>query len=278
MATNGIYDEIKIDETLNSTNSITKEDWEIDTAFNWKAQNSLEAGNVSGSGSKIQKIRFKRRKIGDLKWQTMLDIDYDLDIENYDLLDYLIENSTDYEYALVPILQGFEGVGVTKKITPKYFSMFLTGRDTNGELKNYPLRFDLKTNDIKVNEDKVYQKTLSSKYPALLCGESKYLTGNINVKLISPITESEDGRIDIKAEKVYREAFEDFIHSGKPMLIRNHSLYVLGTIGEPSKNPAFEEEVAFGLYDYSLIFTECGDAKDMATLQNNNLTYEINKN
>lgn len=278
MVSNSISDELKIDETLDSTNSIAKEDWGIDTAFDWKALNTLEAGNVSGSGSKIQKIRFKRRKVGELKWETMIDINYDLNIENYDLLDYLIENSTLYEYALVPILQGFEGVGVTKTITTEYFSMFLTGRDTIGELKNYPLRFDLKTSEIKLNEDKVYQKTLSSKFPALLCGESKYLTGNINVKIISPTTENDNGKVDIKAEKVYREAFESFIHSGKPILIRNHSLYILGTIGEPSKNPSFDEETGFSIYDYSLSFTECGDAKDMNTLQNNGLTYDINLN
>jgi hypothetical protein len=275
LVSNGIYDEIKIDETLDSINSIEKEDWTLDTAFNAKFQNNLEAGNLSNNGIPIQYIRFKRRKIGELNWETMVDEVFYKDIENYNVIDYFIENATEYEYMLVPVTQSTEGQGVSSSIETDYFSLFLTGRDNEGNLKNYPLRFDMKTSDITTNADVTYQKTLSSKYPARLCGESNYLTGNVVVKLISLTTELAGGKVDMKAEKIYREAFEEFIHSGKPMLIRNHSLYILGTIGEPKKNPAFDEEVAFGIYDFSLAFTEYDDAKNMTVLKNNNLYYTV---
>lgn len=276
MISNGIYDEFRIDETLDVVDSIIKRDWNLDTAFLAKFQNSLEAGNLTMTGGlKIQKIKFKRRKVGDLSWETMTDYPFSDDIENYDLEDFYIENSKAYEYTLVPVVQNFEGVGVTNTITPIYKSLFLTGRDNNSNLVNYSLRFDLKPSDITSNFDRTYQKTLSSKYPAVLCGESNYLTGNIAVKLISPTTEINNGKIDIQAENAYREAFEEFIANGKPILIRNHSLYILGTISEPKKNPVFDNEVAFGLYDFTMSFTEYGDSKDMNTLKLNNLTYEV---
>ena len=274
MVSNGIYDEIKIDEILDSLNSILKEEWSMDTAFLAKFQKNLEAGNI-GQGTKIEKLRFKRRKVGTLDWETMLDMNFNIDIENYDMIDYLIESSDTYEYALVPLLQGFEGQGVSSQVDTNYISMFLTGSDGNGNIINYPLRFDETNSDIKINEDIVYQKTLSSQYPARLCGESKYLTGNINVKLISPTTEKNNGKVDFKAEKVYRKAFEDFIHGGRPMLIRNHSLYILATVSEPTKNPAFNNEVAFGLYDYQFIFTEYADAQSMENLKNSGLSYTV---
>lgn len=272
---NGIYDEVKIDETLDVLNSIEKENWTMDTSFDWKAQKNLEAGNISGGGVKISQIRFKRRKIGTLDWETMLDMDFNIDIENYDMIDYLIESSETYEYALVPLLQGFEGQGVSSQVDTSYLSMFLTGSDGNGNIINYPLRFDETNSDIKINEDVVYQRTLSSKYPARLCGESKYLTGSINVKLISPTTEKNNGKVDFKAEKVYRKAFEEFIHSGRPMLVRNHSLYILATVSEPTKNPAFNNETAFGLYDFQFIFTEYADAQSMENLKNSGLSYTV---
>ena len=275
MASNGVFDEIKIDETLDSTNSIKKESWTLDTTFLSKFQNSLEAGNIIAGGIKIQKIRFKRRKIGELSWQTMIDVPFSDDIENYDTQDFFVENTTDYEYSLVPVIQNFEGVGVTEQITTDYQSLFLTGLNSKGELCNYPLRFDLHTTDISLNFDQTIQKTLSSQYPALLCGESKYYSGNIAVKLITPTTEANGGKVDMKAEKAYREAFEDFIHGGKPMLIRNHSMYILGVLTDPKKNPAFDEEVAFGIYDYSLAFNEVNNAKDMEVLKQYGLTYDV---
>jgi hypothetical protein len=274
---NGIYDEIKVDESLETTNSIIKEDWTIDTVLLADYKNTLEAGNIFGVNPEIpiQYLRFKRRKLGELNWQVMIDVPFYKDIEDYNMVDYYIENAVDYEYSVVPVTQSIEGNGTTEQVETKYFGMFLTGKDDSGNIVNYPLRFDLKTSDITLNEDKIYQKTLSSKYPAQLCGESKYYTGNVAVKLISPTTEDNFGKVDMKAEKVYREAFEEFIHSGRSMLIRNHSMYILGTIGEPKKNPVFDEEVGFGLYDYSLSFTETNNAKDMSILKDSNLTYDI---
>lgn len=274
---NGIYDEIKIDETLDIENSIEKDVWTLDTAFDAKFQNNLEAGNI-GSGLPIQYIRFKRRKVGELNWEVMVDVPFDKNIENYDIIDYLIENAVDIEYCLVPLVQFIEGQGVSSIVTTDYKSLFLTGRDENNILQNYPLRFDEKASDITINMDKTIQKTLSSKYPAILCGESQYLSGSITVKLVSPTTEDNQGRIDMKAEKAYRESFESFISSGHPILIRNHSMYILGTIQEPKKNPAFDEEVAFGIYDYNMTFTEVNNAKDLEVLKSNGLVYTVTTN
>lgn len=274
MISNMIVDELKIDDTLNITNVITKEDWDMDTLFDGKFQNNLEAGNLTNSGIPIQYLRFKRRKIGELKWQTMVDIAFDKNMENYDVTDYYIENAVDMEYILVPVTQSLEGSGVSKTITPNYFDLYLTGRDDDGVLQNYPLRFDLELSDITLNEDKTFIKTLSSQYPVLMRGKAKYLTGTIKADLISPTTEEAFGVVNMQSENVYREAFEDFIHSGKPMLIRNHSFYILGTVSEPKKNP-FSNTIAFGIWTFDMKFTEIGNAKDMDTLKANNLTYDI---
>lgn len=274
MISNMIIDELKIDNTLDKTNTITKEDWDMDTLFDGKFQNNLEAGNLTNSGIPIQYLRFKRRKVGELKWQIMSDIIFDKNIENYDVTDYYIENATDMEYILVPITQSLEGAGVSKTITTEYFSLYLTGRDDNGNLQNYPLRFDLELSNIVLNEDKTFVKTLSSSYPVLMRGKAKYLTGTIKADLISPSTEESFGTVNMQSENSYREAFEEFVHSGKPMLIRNHSFYILGIVSEPKKNP-FSNTIAFGIWTFDMKFTEIGNAKDIDTLKANNLTYDV---
>lgn len=273
---NGIYDEIKIDETLDSVNSINKEDWGMDTAFDARFQNSLQAGNLSMSGDmKIQKIRFKRRKVGDLSWETMIDYPFSDDVENYDLEDFYIYCGYNYSYTLVPVVQSTEGIGVTNNIVPIYKSLFLTGRNGNGDLVNYPIRFDLNLTDISLNEDKTVVKTLSSQYPAILCGSSKFMSGSLGFDLISSNCEENSGKVDFAKENSYREGFEEFIHAGKPMLIRNHSFYTLGILSDIKKNPIFGDDVGWGLYKYQCTFTEIGNGKDMTELQKNNLTYNI---
>jgi hypothetical protein len=274
-ASNGVIDEIKIDETLDSENSIEQTPWTMDTGFLCHFLNSLEAGNLTNNGIKIQKIRFKRRKVGDLTWQTMIDYPFSDDIENYDTEDFYICAGYNYDYTLIPVVQNFEGVGVTSNITPMYKSLFLTGRNSSGDLVNYPLRFDLNLSDISLNEDKTVMKTLSSQYPAILCGGSKYMSGSLAFDIISPNCESNSGKIDMQAENAYRESFEEFIHTGKPMLVRTHSFYTLGVLSDIKKNPLFGDDAGWGLYKYTCTFTEIGNGKDMDTLQKNNLTYEI---
>lgn len=275
LLSNMIVDMVDIEESLDIDNSIIKPEFGLSTALLADFKNNLEGGNFSNQGIQIQYLRFKRRKIGELKWQTMLDIEFDKNIENYDIMDYFVENATDYEFSLVPVTQSQEGNGVTGEIETEYFSLFLTGRDSNGILHNYPLRFDLSLSDITLNEDKVIQKTLSSKYPAFMNGESQYLSGSITADLISPVTIKQNGLVNMKVENAYREAFEEFIHSGKAMLIRNHSFYILGVLSEPKKNPIFNGEVGLGLWVFNMAFTEIDDAQDMQILKDNDITYEI---
>lgn len=271
---NLIVDEIKIDSTLEATNSIEKEEWGIDTELLAEFQNNLEAGNISsGIGIPIQYLRFKRRKADELTWQTMVELEYDSDIENYDMEDYYVQNGVSYEYTLVPVTQSFEGRANTSSILTDYKKLYLTGYDSDGNFCNYPLRFDLELSDITTNRDITTFKTLSSQYPIVRRGKTKYLSGNITADLISPTTEEDYGVITMTSENAYREAFEYFLNSDKPMLIRNHSFYILGTVDSQSKNP-FSTDCAFGIWKYNLSFVETGGT-DLTTLKKNNLTYSV---
>ena len=276
LMSNMIVDEFKIDETLDGVNSITKEEWGMDTALLAQFLNNLEAGNFTGSGLPVQFLRFKRRKIGELIWEIMIDIPYDKDIENYDIKDFYIEDANTYEYTLIPVIQSMEGTGLTSTIETSYSSLFLTGKDSNGVLQNYPLKFDLGLSDITVNEDKVVLKTLSSKYPAFMSGESQYLTGNVTSTLISPSTQEANGKVDVQSENAYRNSFEEFIHDDKTMLIRNSGFYILGELSDIKRNPL--DVSITGIWTFTFSITETDDSHNMQTLKDNELTYLVTSN
>lgn len=117
---NGIYDEIKIDDGLNMVQNIEKQEWVVSTSFDAKFQNNLEAGNVTNQGIPIQKILFRRRKLPELTWENMTYINYDKEIQNYDLEDKYIENDVDMQYSVSPVTQSIIGNGVISNIKTEY--------------------------------------------------------------------------------------------------------------------------------------------------------------
>jgi hypothetical protein len=270
---NGIYDEIKIDDTLDIENSITKETWGLNTQLLADFKDNLEGGNIDNGGLPVQKLRFKRRVVGDLLWETMTEINYNKDISNYDLNDYFVKNATNYEYKMIPVTQFLEGSSNSASIKTNYESLYLTGM-LDGSLSNYPLRFDLQTSDITTNDDKTYVKTLASKFPAIMGGKSCYKTGTVTATLMSPTTEEASGNVDMEAENVYRTAFESFLDNNMPKLIRYHSFYYLVTLSEIKMNP-LSDECGFGIWKYNFKFTEYDEAT-LPNLLKYNLEYKIN--
>lgn len=270
---NMIIDELVINEGLDEIENIEKEDWKINTDFQALFQNTLEGGNLTNNGVRIQKIRFKKRENNSLTWTVMTEVPYKQEQVNYEIKDYYVKAYENIEYAVSGLTQNIESKGVSQIIQSKYMSMYLTGKDENDKLYNYPLRFDLSVSDISTNESKVFQQTLCSQYPILLSGKTKYQSGSLSVTLISPTTEEQNGEIDMQAENSYREGFEKFIGLGKPLLIRYHSLYLFGIITEPKKKP-FSDDCAFGIWNYTLTFTEINNT-NTDTLIKYGLTYDV---
>lgn len=270
---NMIVDEIKIDESLEIKNNIKKEEWDINTVFLAQFQNNLEAGNITNDGIPIQFIRIKRKKSSDINWEIMCEMKYDKNEINYDLKDYYIKAYENMEYTLCGVTQDVESTGIKKSILVQYDALFLTGKDENNTLYNYPLRFDLSMGDVILNEAKTFQQPLFSPYPILQLGVTKYQSGSLNVTLVSPSTENAFGDINIQAENRYRETFENFIYLGRPLLIRYHSLYLLGVISQPKKKPK-SDDGAYGIWTYNFTFTEL-NSTNLDNLKKYGLTYDV---
>ena len=266
---NMVIDEIKMDESLDIPNTIDKKDWGIETSLHAKFQNNIEGGNLTNQGIPIQKIRIKKRKVGELKWEVMIDFSFSLDKENYDVEDYYVETATNYEYSLVPVTQSIEGVGLSNFIYVDYSSLFLTS-----DSENYAFRYNADYGTINQVKDEKIIQTLSSKFPMLIRGLCDYETGSVKALPLSDGT-IKNNSINIDEQKTLHNKLYTFLHSGKPLLLRYFNMYYLVSISDVSRTP--DSVGNYGIEEIQFTWTQIADT-DLETLEANGLTYQTRSN
>lgn len=267
---NGIYDEIKIDDGLDIIKNIEKQEWVLSTSFQAKFQNNLEAGNVTNQGIPIQKILFRRRKLTDLTWENMTYLDYDKEIQNYDLEDRYIENNVDMQYSVSPVTQNIIGNGVISNIKTDFDSLFLTSKDYNMNCG-----YNLELSDIEYVTDYTIIKTLSNKYANLTGGGSNYRKGSVTCVSISDDTIENQNTI-ISSENKLNNEVEEYLNNGKLKLLRYNNITMLVKCLNVKRKRLDEGAGTgiFGMWQWSFDFVEI-DKNDLETLAKNGLTYEL---
>ena len=269
---NGIYDEVKIDETLDSPNVATKENWSTDTIFDAKFKNNYEAGNIELQNLPIQYLIFERQEQGSLKWETMYKIKYIKGTDNYQLYDYYIKNNVNMTYRFSPVCQNIVGIGASSSIKTSYNRLFLT--DAQFNMNN---GYDLVVENVTTVNNSTVIETLVGKYPVVLNSATKYRKGKINCTTLSRESLDNYGNINtstIEAENVLNQKIEAFLSDGKPKLMRYNNLFMVVKIQNPTRVTDSNHSV-FSIWEWSYEWIEV-DGSDMNSLLKNNLTYDYN--
>jgi hypothetical protein len=265
---NGIFDELEIKDTLDITNSSIKStDWSTDTYMQALFQNNLESGSLTNQGISLQKIRFKRKKLGSLTWETLGEVDFSNDIQNYNLKDYFIKNTETYVYSVVGVTQNQEGRGMEKTIQADYDSLFITDSDNN-----IAFRFNMELSDISTVQNKKFQTTLNSKFPATIYSNVKYRTGSFKALIMSKTTESAYGKIDAEAENINNENIFEILGQDKPFLLRYVNTFMLVSLSEPIQSVFDASNPSLVVAKFN--FTEVGES-DVVTLRNFGIKHYI---
>ena len=107
---NAIYDALYV--TKNVTDELTPEfpeEWDFDTILYAQFNGNTSAGNVDWSLETISHVLIKRRKADEFKWITLSATEIH-SVEDFDIsgVDVTCEFA-DYQYAVVPIMNGIEG-------------------------------------------------------------------------------------------------------------------------------------------------------------------------
>ena len=269
---NGTFDELHITkDSAEIDNSVEKTSWTLNTVLLAKFKNDLVAGTLGIDGYDITKIEIRKRKQGELLWQTYFTIDYDESVSVYTIIDKLIENEEGYEYCLRPVALGNNGVEIYgSDTTPKEVYITYEHSHLFDNTGSYDLIYNVKINSMTNQIGANVVETLGSQYPYVVYGQSNYLKGSIECLLVSE--ESAVGDVNIHSEKKLRNSILSFLNNKnyKVLKCEDGSYMLIQIIGTPTLTPS--EEI-LGIYQVSFEYIEVGSVNNMKELVNAGFTF-----
>lgn len=262
---NGVFDHIDItrDTRFPFTTEIPK--WNFDTILDCDFEKGTGAGNVDFALSQLSSIKIKRRKKGDFKWITIQEIPINSRADlNSIRRDYFVPSGLEFEWALVPVLNGVEGQYIVGSLTTNFNGVFISDIT-----QNYKLLAQVSYNS-RTSMQSVGQITpLGRRYPVVIKnGEANYEMGSISGTLLNDDF-FENGKINRKeiSEKVDR--FNDFLKNGKPKIIKdyNSNVWLACIVGNP--NVTYNVNMGMGVASTSFEWVEQGKYDNEDDLYNN---------
>lgn len=224
---NGIYDELFATNDVESElEQNIQQEWDFDTVLHATFDGNALAGNINWTKNTVSDIAIKRRKVGEFKWIT-LETKKVNSVDDFSIIgiDKTATPNYEYEYAIVPVLNGMEGnYSTALPLNVKSDCLVILDKDeiwstvvTDGfcdEVSNVP------NSTIT---------TMNDRYPTIISNTSaNYKTITVNCEFL-PTNETNDGCssiVDNIASEVVKitnnnEAFMEFLNNRKAKLLKN---------------------------------------------------------
>lgn len=211
---NTVYDNLFVtNKIVNDWNGEQAYDWDYDTVMCAKFNGNLHAGNTDYNSDTVDKLKIKRRKIGDYEYITLFEVPiYSNSDLSFNRFDNLAASSQDYEYALVPCLGGVEGTYNINNVRSDFDGVFLVERD-----KTFQAILNMELSHKRVKNGSSIT-TLGRRCPFHISnGASNYTRGTLSATYIP----YNNGVYDVENGWKYRELFNDFITDGKPKILKD---------------------------------------------------------
>ncbi|MDD3267229.1 MAG: hypothetical protein PHC75_08655 [Burkholderiales bacterium] len=264
---NGIIDDLYL--TANVTDAYTTEIptiWDYDTILHAKFEGDLFAGNADFSMNTVSHLRVKRRKKGTYKWVTLFEIPINKKEDfNFTKTDRYARGKTEYEWAIVPVLNGTEGNYNIASLTTSFEGIFIV--DAN---KIYHSKYNIGHINPKRQKPSTVVVPIDRRYPFVISnGEVNYYSGEIKATFIEESVDGEDTAFNFERAWEYRDGFKDWLLNGSPKIIKYDDgrmwlVMVTGDIDEETDGHWDNVKTTFG-------FTEIGDCESNQDLYNNGL-------
>ena len=261
---NGIFDDIYVTKNVNYdyTTEMPTE-WDFDTIFWAKFEGDLLAGNVNFALEQVDSVLIKRQTVGTGNWITLFQIPIE-DIEdfNFSRLDKYVRSDTEYEYALIPVLNGAEGEMNINSILCQFDGMFIMEKDiTYGSL------IDIVMSSAK-NRPSATINTIDSKYPYVVTnGNNNYYSGTTSAVFIRSGTDPYDWNFYDSWK--YREDLMEFLCNGKPKILKHFDgrMYLVKIVDSPSQDESTNNYYPVTSFNW----VEIGNAESSQDLYDNSL-------
>ena len=265
----GVFDHVNIESDITSPISTSIPIWDVDTIFNCDFNENTFGGNVRIKIDEINRLKLKRRKVGEYNWITILDkpVSSVNDI-NFSKIDRLLPSGESYYYAVVPCLNDQEGnyIELAEPILTQFDGLFICEKDAMIRLLSNP-----SYSDMIRNKETGMTQPIGNKYPTVVRNSSaNYVSGTFGGTVLGSNFESTK-QVNRKEVVEQLSAYDAILNNDKPKIIKDFNGNIwLGMItsGIPR---AYKNEFGMGVVDISASFVEQGDPNSQRDLYYNGL-------
>ncbi len=268
---NGIYDHFNITKDVEFPYITTyPTGWDLQTQLDADFNGNINAGNIDYVVTQISNIKIKRRKKGTFDWYTLYNVPVtdpnDIDFVRYD---FLAQNDTEYEYAVVPVIGNVEGEYSMNSITSQFYGIFVTDGQSS---------YKFKENASYANNERVHltatYEPYGSKYPIVVSnGQLSYNKGSVGGSIIM-FTDNE--QLDRKATVERLKAIEDFLTTPSAKILKDFNGNIWLVTLSDNLPVTYFTEVGMGFARVDFNWSEIGDPDSGKDLYNSNLIYANN--
>lgn len=264
---NSIYDYIDINKNTDFDFTTNRPEWNFNTILNTDFDEGIGGGNVSFALSQLSSIKIKRRKKGDFNWITIQEIPINSESDlNMVKFDYFVPSDEEFEWALVPNLNGVEGQYIVDSLVTEFNGVFISD-----VINTFKLNAQVSYNG-RTSMQSVGQITpLGRKYPVIIKnGEADYEVGSVSGMLLGKNYEA-NHEIDRKEIVEEINSFVSFLKNGKPKIIKdwNGNIILCCISGNPSIT--YNNNYGMGIASVSFDWTEQGKYDNEDDLYDNGL-------
>ena len=268
---NGIYDHFNITKDVNFPYITTyPSSWDLNTQIDADFNGNINAGNIDYIVTQISAIKIKRRKKGTFDWYTLYNIPInnpkEIDFVRYD---YLAQNDTEYEYAIVPIIGNVEGEYSINSIKSNFYGIFITDGENSYKFKENASY----SNNERVHLTATYEP-YGSKYPVVISnGQLSYDKGTVGGSIII-LDKNEE--LDRKETSERLQAIKNFLTTPSAKILKdfNGNIWLVALSDNLPITYYSEVGMVFARVDFN--WSEIGDANNGQDLYDNNLIYANN--
>jgi len=238
--------------------------WDINTIFWATFQGNLLAGNILIPISAISSMRIKVREYGDTLWRTIYEyeINSEEDFNFAKTYYYLKGNKTQYEVAIVPVLNSTEANYITNTVISDFDGCYLCT-----QAKQYHAFVNLSL-EVTTNQNKEFITTLGRKKPfAISNGMSQYDTLSMSTSFV-PV--KDNCQLDFENAVAYRREVNNFLTENQAMILKDNKgrRWMVSTGNTISQSVDGHPDNII----YNIEFTEIGDSDSTTDLYNAGLS------
>lgn len=256
---NGIFDHFHLTSNVTSDYSpIKNTEWAYLDIIVANFDGNINGGNVNFLLQYLTAIKVKRRIKGTFNWVTLKTVTVKaFEDLNFAFNDYIAANNTDYEYALVPILNGAEGDYITNSITSQFKGVFICEKDS---IYKFYAGVAYGTGK-RVKKIGVFEP-YGSKYPVIVANaKTNYYSNSISFTVL-PLDYEKNRIMDRYEINKLTEEILNYITNNKAKIIKdwNNSIHLVYPSSEP--NITYDNNWGMGKIDISFDYVEVGDANN----------------